>query len=188
MIQECIDYAEKNPREWPILFLDEINRTTSDVTSGALTLVTLRRMGYVELPKNVRIIVAGNDRGNVTSLDEASLSRFAIFHVEPDAATLMSVLGDNMNPWVKTVLTQYPGLIFQKSTPEPSSPTARTTTTTATQRHDGRSVRRRRGDEPAHPRRAPSTTCRSGSTRPTRSSWRSTWPPRSRSATARPRC
>ncbi|MFF4409470.1 AAA family ATPase [Streptomyces sp. NPDC001404] len=117
VIQECIDYAEKNPRERPILFLDEINRTTSDVTSGALTLVTLRRMGYVELPKNVRIVVAGNDRGNVTSLDEASLSRFAIFHVEPDAATLMSVLGD-MNPWVKTVLTQYPALIFQKSTPE----------------------------------------------------------------------
>lgn len=118
MIQECIDYAEKNPREWPILFLDEINRTTSDVTSGPLTLVTLRRTGYVELPKNVRIVVAGNDRGNVTSLDEASLSRFAIFHIEPDAATLMSVLGDNINPWVKTVLTQYPGLIFQKSTPE----------------------------------------------------------------------
>ncbi|KOT57078.1 MULTISPECIES: AAA family ATPase [Streptomyces] len=117
VIQECIDYAEKNPREWPILFLDEINRTTSDVTSGALTLVTLRRMGYVQLPKNVRIMVAGNDKGNVTSLDEASLSRFAVFHVEPDAATLMSVLGDNMNPWVRTVLTQYPALVFQKSTP-----------------------------------------------------------------------
>ncbi|MCX5103456.1 AAA family ATPase [Streptomyces sp. NBC_00439] len=118
VIQECIDYAEGHQREWPILFLDEINRTTSDVTSGALTLVTLRRMGHVELPKNVRIVVAGNDKGNVTSLDEASLSRFAIFRVEPDAATLMSVLGDNVNPWVKAVLTQYPALIFQKSTPE----------------------------------------------------------------------
>ncbi|MFC9756712.1 AAA family ATPase [Streptomyces sp. NPDC056921] len=118
VIQECIDYAEGHQREWPILFLDEINRTTSDVTSGALTLVTLRRMGHVELPKNVRIVVAGNDKGNVTSLDEASLSRFAIFHVEPDAATLLSVLGDNVNPWVKAVLTQYPALIFQKSTPE----------------------------------------------------------------------
>ena len=29
-------------------------------------------MGYVELPENVRIVVAGNDKGNVTSLDEAS--------------------------------------------------------------------------------------------------------------------
>ncbi|QWF85705.1 AAA family ATPase [Amycolatopsis sp. CA-230715] len=117
VIQECIDYAEANPRERPILFLDEINRTTSDVTSGVLTLVTLRRMGHVTLPSNVRIVVAGNDKGNVTTLDEASLSRFAIFHVEPDAATLMSVLGDDLNPWIKKVLTQYPGLIFQKPTP-----------------------------------------------------------------------
>ena len=116
VIQETIDYAEANPREWPILFLDEINRTTSDVTSGALTLVTLRRMGHVELPKNVRIVVAGNDKGTVTTLDEASLSRFAIFHVEPDASTLMSVV-PNLNPWVKKVLTQYPALVFQKSTP-----------------------------------------------------------------------
>ncbi|MFB7917056.1 AAA family ATPase [Streptomyces sp. NPDC056061] len=117
VIQECIDYAEDNPREWPILFLDEINRTTSDVTSGALTLVTLRRMGHIELPDNVRIVVAGNDKGTVTTLDEASLSRFTIFHVEPDATTLVSVLGDDMNPWVKKVLTQYPALVFQKSTP-----------------------------------------------------------------------
>lgn len=117
VIQEAIDYALENPREWPILFLDEINRTTSDVTSGALTLVTLRRMGHIALPDNVRIVVAGNDKGNVTTLDEASLSRFAIFHVEPDAATLISVLGDALNPWVKKVLTQHPALIFQKSTP-----------------------------------------------------------------------
>ncbi|MEU6263708.1 MoxR family ATPase [Saccharopolyspora shandongensis] len=117
VIQEAIDYAKINPREWPILFLDEINRTTSDVTSGALTLVTLRKMGDVGLPDNVRIIVAGNDKGNVTTLDEASLSRFAIFHVEPDTATLISILGNDMNPWVKKVLTQYPALVFQKSTP-----------------------------------------------------------------------
>ncbi|MFK0244555.1 AAA family ATPase [Amycolatopsis azurea] len=117
VIQDCIDYARENPREWPILFLDEINRTTSDVTSGALTLVTLRRMGHVDLPDNVRIIVAGNDKGNVTSLDEASLSRFAILHVEPDTSTLFNVLGNALNPWVKKVLTQYPGMIFQKSIP-----------------------------------------------------------------------
>ncbi|QNE18106.1 AAA domain-containing protein [Kribbella qitaiheensis] len=115
VIQDCIDYAEANPREWPILFLDEINRTTSDVTSGALTLVTLRRMGHVELPKNVRIIVAGNDKGNVTTLDEASLSRFSIYRVEPEAATFMGIIGDELNPWVKKVLTQFPALVFQKA-------------------------------------------------------------------------
>lgn len=117
VIQEVIDYALANPREWPILFLDEINRTTADVTSGALTLVTLRKMGHIKLPANVRLMVAGNDKGNVTTLDEASLSRFAIYHVEPDAQTLISILGDEMNPWVKKVLTQFPALVFQKSTP-----------------------------------------------------------------------
>ncbi|TYC08742.1 AAA domain-containing protein [Actinomadura syzygii] len=117
VIQDCIDYAEANQREWPILFLDEINRTTADVTSGALTLVTLRRMGHVELPKNVRILVAGNDKGNVTTLDEASLSRFSIYRVEPEAQTLIQILGNELNPWVKTVLTKFPNLVFQKATP-----------------------------------------------------------------------
>ncbi|MFG1857453.1 AAA family ATPase [Actinomadura geliboluensis] len=117
VIQDCIDYARANPREWPILFLDEINRTTSDVTSGALTLVTLRRMGHVELPENVRILVAGNDKGNVTTLDEASLSRFSIYRVEPEAQTLIQILGNELNPWVKKVLTKFPSLVFQKATP-----------------------------------------------------------------------
>lgn len=98
VIQEAIDYAIANPREWPILFLDEINRTTADVTSGALTLVTLRKMGHVELPDNLRLMIAGNDKGNVVALDDASLSRFVLIHVEPDAGTLMNILGDRMNP------------------------------------------------------------------------------------------
>src|SRR5699024_1481415 len=37
--------------------------------------------------------------------------------VGPDASTLMSILGDDLNPWVKKVLTQHPSLVFQKSTP-----------------------------------------------------------------------
>lgn len=114
VIQEAITYAEANPREYPILFLDEINRTTSDVTSGVLTLVTLRRMGHVELPTNLRLMIAGNDRGNVTTLDEASLSRFVLLRVEPDATTFMEILGDRLNPWVRTVLSRRPHLIFQK--------------------------------------------------------------------------
>lgn len=117
VVQEAIEYALDNLRENPILFLDEINRTTPDVTSAALTLVTLRRLGSVELPDNLRLMVAGNNKGNVTTLDEASLSRFALYNVEPDAATLVNLLGDTLNPWVAKVLTQYPNLVFQKSAP-----------------------------------------------------------------------
>lgn len=117
VIQEAIDYAKDNPREWPILFLDEINRSTADVTSGVLTLVTLRKMGHITLPENLRLMVAGNDKGNVTTLDEASLSRFAIYRVEPDAQTLIEILGPDMNHWVKKVLVQFPAMVFQKATP-----------------------------------------------------------------------
>lgn len=117
VITDAIEYAEANPREWPILFLDEINRSTSDVTSAALSLPTLRAIGSSALPKNLRIVVAGNDKGNVTLLDEASISRFSIYHVEPEAQTLISILGSNINPWVSAVLTKHPNLVFEKGAP-----------------------------------------------------------------------
>ena len=118
VISQAINYAKDNPNEQPILFLDEINRTTSDVTSGTLTLVTLRRIGDEDLPKNLRIIVAGNDKGNVTALDDASVSRFAIINVAPDASTLIEVLGKSLHPYVKTVLEKHPETIFVKNTNE----------------------------------------------------------------------
>lgn len=117
-ISKAIRYAEANPNEQPILFLDEINRTTSDVTSGTLTLVTLRSIGDEDLPKNLRIIVAGNDKGNVTALDDASVSRFAIINVAPDASTLIEVLNKNLHPCVKTVLEKHPETVFVKNTNE----------------------------------------------------------------------
>lgn len=117
-ISQAINYAKNNPNEQPILFLDEINRTTSDVTSGTLTLVTLRRIGNEDLPKNLRIIVAGNDRGNITALDDASVSRFAIINVAPDASTLIEVLGKSLHPYVKTVLEKHPETVFVKNTNE----------------------------------------------------------------------
>ncbi|PDQ35495.1 MAG: hypothetical protein B5766_05365 [Candidatus Lumbricidophila eiseniae] len=117
VVQESIEYARNNPREWPILFFDEVNRTTADVTSAVLTMITLRQLGREILPANLRIMVAGNGKGNVTTLDEASLSRFSIYHVEPEASTLIAILGDRLNPWVKAVLTEHPHLVFQKSKP-----------------------------------------------------------------------
>ena len=114
VIQSSIKYAIENPRERPILFLDEINRSTSDVTSAALSLPTLRMIGSSRLPENLRIVVAGNNKGNVTMLDEASLSRFSIYNVEPDAETLISVLGADINPYVKAVLVKHPELVFAK--------------------------------------------------------------------------
>ncbi len=116
-VQQAIEYAHANPREWPILFFDEITRTSPDVTSAALTMVTERRLGKEKFPDNLRMMVAGNDKGNVVALDEASISRFSIYRVEPEAQTLLDILGDAINPHVKTVLMKHPNLVFERGTP-----------------------------------------------------------------------
>jgi energy-coupling factor transporter ATP-binding protein EcfA2 len=116
-VREAVSYAQDNPRDWVILLLDEINRTTPDVTSAALTLSTERELGDARLPDNVKIVVTGNDKGNVTALDEASISRFAVYRVTPSAHTLMAYLGDRLNPCVRRVLSAHPQLVFERSKP-----------------------------------------------------------------------
>jgi hypothetical protein len=115
VISDAIAYAKENPRETPILFMDEMNRTTPDVTSECLSIPTLRSIGSVQLPNNLRVMLAGNDKGNVTSLDEASISRFALYHVTPDVDTFLG-LNQNLNQFVKNVLTAHPECIFCKTT------------------------------------------------------------------------
>lgn len=113
-IMNAIKYAEENPRETPLLFLDEINRTTPDVTSALLSIPTARKIGSVELPSNLRVAVAGNDKGNITSLDEASISRFMLIHIEPDSNTFIN-LDEDLNIYVKNVLQKHPDTIFCKT-------------------------------------------------------------------------
>ena len=58
-----------------ILFLDEINRNELTL-SAAMGLITDRYLGGMKLPDNVKIISAGNDEGNLITLDSASLTRY----------------------------------------------------------------------------------------------------------------
>lgn len=116
VICEAINYALENPNETPILFLDELNRTTPDVTSELLSIPTLRSIGNRKLPDNLRVITAGNDKGNITALDEASISRFALYHVVPDTLTFLQ-LDSTLNIFVKNVLTKHPDSIFGKTLP-----------------------------------------------------------------------
>ena len=113
VIMDAIHYAQAHKREFPILFMDELNRTTPDVTSEALSIPTLRSIGSIKLPDNLRVITAGNDKGNITSLDEASISRFVLYRVAPDVDTFLG-LDANLNPFVKQVLLDHPETIFCK--------------------------------------------------------------------------
>ena len=112
-IQNAIDFAEDNPTEKVLLFLDEINRTSSDVTSALLTLSTEREIGSERIPKNIHLVAAGNDHGNVTQLDTASISRFWVCDVEPDLETFIKV-NPNLHPIVKSVLEKNPDLLLCK--------------------------------------------------------------------------
>lgn len=114
VINQAITYAKAHPDETPILFLDELNRTTPDVTSEALSIPTLRSIGDVPLPDNLRVVTAGNDKGNITSLDTASITRFVLYHVVPDTQTFLN-LDPHMHPCIKSVLTNHPETILCKS-------------------------------------------------------------------------
>ena len=111
VIRDAIEYAKAHPDETPVLFLDEINRSTPDVTSEALSIPTMRSIGDNRIPDNVKVIIAGNDKGNVCAMDKASITRFVLYRVEPDASTFLSV-NKNLSPYVINVLKKNPGYIY----------------------------------------------------------------------------
>ena len=116
-LQDTITCAENNPDDIVVCFLDEINRTSSDITSAILSFITARTIGTYKFPENVRFIVAGNDTGNVTAIDSASISRFVRYNVKPNAQAWMDYENetDKLNPYIAQVLKANPDLIFCKS-------------------------------------------------------------------------
>ena len=113
-IQNALKCAKQHPDEIVVLFLDEINRTSSDITSAVMSFTTSRTVGTYTFPDNVRFIVAGNDRGNITNLDTACISRFVKFKIRPNANTYMSI-EHRLNPYIEQVLKTNPNYIFCKN-------------------------------------------------------------------------
>lgn len=113
VIQQAQEFAVANPKVLTIVLYDEINRTEADATSAMLSTVTSRVCGNINLADNIRFIATGNDTGNVTAMDDASLTRFAIYKVYPTAETFLEIQKD-LNPWVRDVLTRHPELIVDK--------------------------------------------------------------------------
>lgn len=109
-IMSAIRYAEDHPDEEPILFLDEFNRASSDITSSILSFQTLRRIGTIDFPDNLRLAVAGNDKGNVISLDKASITRFSVYRVIPDVDTFLNV--QSLNPIIDEVMRKNPEVLL----------------------------------------------------------------------------
>lgn len=112
-LQSAIAYAEANPDENPIIFLDEFNRAPVDVTSACFTFITDRTIGTDKFPSNIRFVVAGNDQGNVTTIDGASITRIIAYRATPDIETFLNVQ-NGLNPYIKDVLTAYPEYLCEE--------------------------------------------------------------------------
>lgn len=118
-IQKAVDAALENPDKLVVLILDEINRAqTSDITSAALTLVTERYCGNLEFPDNLRLAVTGNDTGNISKLDSASLTRFSLYKVGADAAEALKHFKVEPHPAIKAALDEHPEWIECAPVPE----------------------------------------------------------------------
>ena len=111
VVKEAIEEAMAFPNKTVVLFLDEVNRTTAAVTSALLTFITARKIGTEKLPDNIKLIAAGNDDGNVITLDQASISRFILRHCEPDAAVFLGL--GKIHPVIEELLKTQPALIYQ---------------------------------------------------------------------------
>lgn len=110
-IAGAIEYAKENPNKHVFLVLDEINRTRPSVTSACLTLITARKIGEDTLPDNIRLIATGNDKGNINAFDDASTTRFVLYHVEPDYETFTEHAIE-LNPFIQTVLSNNNSLLM----------------------------------------------------------------------------
>lgn len=110
-VTKAIVYAKDHPNETPILFLDEFNRTTPDLTSAVFQLITERKLGSKSLPDNLRLAVAGNDVGNVNSVDSASVTRLVPYHMMPDLPKFFAVNPD-LNQFVKNFLQTNPSALL----------------------------------------------------------------------------
>lgn len=117
-VQDALSDAKENPDDIIVLFLDEVNRTSSDITSAVLSFITARTIGTYTFPDNVRFIVAGNDKGNIVSIDLASMSRFVKYEFVPDATAWMEYERANggLSPYIEMVINANPDLIFCKET------------------------------------------------------------------------
>lgn len=111
VVKEAIEDALEHPAKTIVLFLDEVNRTTAAVTSALLTFITARKIGTEKLPDNIKLVAAGNDDGNVISLDQASISRFILRHCEPDASVFLGL--GKIHPVIEELLKTQPALIYQ---------------------------------------------------------------------------
>jgi midasin (ATPase involved in ribosome maturation) len=94
-----------------VLFLDEIDRATTEVRQGIFELTDSRKLAGWELHPETQVIAAVNggehgDQYQVNEMDPAELDRYTVFDVEPTTEDWLDWAKDNVNGVVWDFINQ----------------------------------------------------------------------------------
>ena len=108
-----------NPPEWyktacthpVVLFLDEVDRATSEVRQGIFELTDSRKLAGFTLHQDTLIFAAvnGGEHGEqyqVGEMDPAELDRWTVFDVEPTTEDWLDWAGDVVHPVIWNFINQ----------------------------------------------------------------------------------
>jgi len=118
------------PEEKAVVFFDEITTVQPDVVAIALKAVDEKLIGFNEY-KNSLVVAAGNppEWGGLT-LDERLISRFAVFHIEPDVDSLIAYFNTKYGStigfaYVSSFLVRNPQFVLKRGKEGQVFPTPR---------------------------------------------------------------
>lgn len=104
-MQETIQFAEKNPDKYAILFLDEVNRAPKDISQVLFQLLLDKKYHGVALPKNVVTIAAMNpsteNYNTYDFADEAYHDRFLQIKLVP-----------SLDEWIQYAKAKFPKSMY----------------------------------------------------------------------------
>jgi hypothetical protein len=106
-----VEFIVKASQEPVILFLDEVNRGTTELQNGSFQICGSREMNGMKMHPETRIIacVNGASTYNTNDPDAAFFDRFAIFHLDPDLEDWVAwAKGTDVDPYIIEFIESHP--------------------------------------------------------------------------------
>lgn len=100
MLVDLLDNAKEHPEQLQILFLDEFNRASVAVQAELMNLVLQREIIGVQLPENVRLILASNPSSDMEGFEESEYHVNMADGAINDRTTRIRMVA-NLSDWVE---------------------------------------------------------------------------------------
>lgn len=103
-----VKYAEKNPDQQIIWFLDEFNRGAQSVQSELMNLVLQRKINALKLPDTVKIIIAENPDNTMTGFENSEYA-VSVGDAAINDRTVRLVMTSSTMEWLEWAKKPLPG-------------------------------------------------------------------------------